>query len=353
MRIEWLHVRNVRNLGDVRIEPDPRVNVISGANGSGKTALLEAIHLLGRCRSFRSAAVSSLIRRQQSELQVCAGLQMPGSPAVVTGIERSRGALTIRYDNREIHKVSEQAARVPIITFTPSGAELITGGPKCRRRWLDWAMFHVEPDYMDVWRAYHRALRHRNSLLKKRACIQLASWEKAMSTAAARLNRFRLAFLNELCEALIGETQRLSAPGISLKYQHGWPAETDLQAYLAECRHGDLERGVTRYGLHRSDLQFNSEDRPMAHFYSAGQIKLALAALLLAQAGIFKRRTGRNPILLIDDLPAELDEAGCVSVVERLSGYEGQVFITTTARSLVEAGIQQKMFHVEHGQVTC
>lgn len=350
MHIEWLQVRNVRNLCDVRIEPDAQANVICGANGSGKTALLEAIYLLGRCRSFRCAGVNSLIRRRQAQLQVCAGLRTTDSAFVVTGVERSRGALSIRYGNREIRKVSEQAAQVPIITFTPSSDGLITGGPKSRRRWLDWAMFHVEPNYVEIWRAYHRALKHRNSLLKRRASAQLGAWEKLMAEAATKLNRLRMSFLDELCGILVGETAQLEAPGISLKYQCGWPAETDLDLYLAECRDSDLETGVTRYGLHRSDLQFSSEGRSVAKFYSAGQIKLALAALLLAQALTFKSRAKRNPILLVDDLPAELDEDNCRRIVKRLSEYDGQVFMTTTGESSVMSGVRQKMFHVKQGR---
>ena len=158
MHIEWLQVRNVRNLSDQRIEPGPALNVICGPNGSGKTALLEAIHILGRCRSFRTPGINRVIRYQQKELQISAGLRLPDRTLVVTGVERSRTALNIRYNQRTVRKVSEQAALIPVITVTPESHRLVSGSPVFRRRWLDWAMFHVKPDYIETWRDYHRAL---------------------------------------------------------------------------------------------------------------------------------------------------------------------------------------------------
>ncbi len=351
MYIEWLHVKNVRNLSDVRIEPGPKINVIAGPNGSGKTALLEAIHFLGRCRSFRTPGVNLVIQRHQEELRVSAGLRMPDKSQVVTGVERSRGAINIRYDNRDVSRVSEQAVRIPTITITSDSHRLVTGGPVCRRRWLDWAMFHVEPKYIEIWRNYHKALKHRNNLLKQNKEQQLVPWERAMWQAAETINRQRQAFLDELSSEMARIGRQLNIPLPKLEYDCGWQKGIALDQCLAEHRKEDLERGNTRHGVHRSDLLISKEGRQIGHFYSNGQIKLSLAVLSLAQGNTFRQRTGRNPILLVDDLPAELDGDSQSLVIRGLAEQRGQVFLTTTEESPAIESSRQKMFHVEHGRL--
>ena len=351
MYIEWLQVRNIRNLSDVRIEPGPKLNVISGPNGSGKTALLEAVHFLGRCRSFRTVGVNRVIRHQQERVRVSAGLRMPDKSLVVTGVERSRGIISIRYNNRDVRRVSEQAARIPIITITPDSHRLVTGSPVYRRRWLDWAMFHVEPEYIEAWRNYHKALKHRNNLLKQNKDEQLESWERVMTQAAEKINMQRQTFLDELSDELVWVGHQLDIPLPSLEYDCGWQKGVALDQCLTGHRRKDLERGNTRYGVHRSDLLISGDGRQIGHFYSRGQIKLCITALSLAQSSVFKRRTGRIPILLMDDLPAELDEDSQSRVIQGLAGHGGQVFVTTTGETKAIEHVQKKMFHVEQGRL--
>ena len=349
MHIEWLQVRNVRNLSDQRIEPGPALNVICGPNGSGKTALLEAIHILGRCRSFRTPGINRVIRYQQKELQISAGLRLPDRTLVVTGVERSRTALNIRYNQRTVRKVSEQAALIPVITVTPESHRLVSGSPVFRRRWLDWAMFHVKPDYIETWRDYHRALKNRNSLLRKNKADQLAPWEQAMWRAAKELTIQRNAFIRELSGAMETAMRQLRIPQTTLEYDCGWQAGVDLDHYLAEQRRGDMERGVTRHGLHRSDITICQDGREIGHFYSRGQIKLCITALSLALDSVFRNRTQRSPIILVDDLTAELDHAGQQRIIQALAGQGGQVFITTTGNLPQVNQLPIKMFHVEQG----
>ena len=351
MHIEWLHVKNVRNLSDLKIEPGPGLNVVCGPNGSGKTALLEAIHILGRCRSFRTPGINRVIRYQQSELQISAGLRFPDRSRVVTGVERSRTALNIRYNNRTVHKVSEQAALIPVITVTPESHRLVSDSPIYRRRWLDWAMFHVKPDYIRTWREYYKALKIRNNLLRRKKIDELGSWERAMWRAAKLITSQRNTFISELSEAMQGAIRQLRIPATTLEYECGWQTGIDLDRYLAEQRRGDLERGTTRHGLHRSDITICQDKREISHFYSRGQIKLCIAALSLALDSVFRRRTARTPIILVDDLPAELDQTGQRRIMEALAGQEGQAFITATEILPSVNHIKALMFHVEQGRI--
>ena len=349
MHIEWLQVRNVRNLSNLRIEPSPELNIICGPNGSGKTALLEAIYFLGRCRSFRTSGINRVIRHHQKELQVSAGIRMPDQSLVVTGVERSRASITIRYNNRTVRKVSEQAAQIPVITITPDSHGLVSGSPVYRRRWLDWAMFHVEPNYIEAWRGYYKALKNRNSLLRRNKVEQLEAWEWAMCRAAGIINEQRDAFITELSDEMARTAQQLEIPQATLEYERGWQTGTDLAHVLATQRKGDQERGATRNGVHRGDMVIRKDGRDIGHFYSRGQIKLCIIALSLAQESAFRHRTGRSPIILIDDFAAELDVIGQRRVIDVLAGLGGQVFITTTGEIPTNTYNKQKMFHVKHG----
>lgn len=351
MRIEWLQVRNVRNLSNLRIQPGPQLNIIIGPNGSGKTALLEAIHFLGRCRSFRTSGINRVIRHQQKELVVSAAMRLQDQTQVITGVQRTRAEINIRYNNRTVRRVSEQAAQIPVITVTPDSHRLISGSPVFRRRWLDWAMFHVKPDYIDTWRDYHKALKNRNSLLRKNRTEQLGAWEQALGRAAEKINGLRNAFIAELADEMAEAAQLLDIPLVTLEYDRGWQQGVGLERLLAQQRQRDMDSGVTRYGVHRSDMAIREDGRDIGLVYSRGQIKLSIVALALAQDSVFRRRTGRNPIILLDDLPAELDVESQRRVLGALAQRGGQVFITTAGGIPTNTGKQQTMFHVEHGQI--
>ena len=347
MHIEWLQVRNVRNLSHLRIEPNSDLNIICGPNGSGKTALLEAIHFLGRCRSFRTAGINRVIRHHQKELRVSAGMRMPDQSLIVTGVERSRAAINIRYNNQTVRKVSEQAAQIPVITITPDSHKLVSGSPVYRRRWLDWAMFHVKPNYIETWRDYYKALKNRNSLLRRNKTEQLETWEQSMSRAAEIINAQRNTFINELSNEMIRTAQQLKIPAATLEYDSGWQPGEDLAQVLATQRKADLERRVTRYGAHRSDLMIRQDGKDIGHFYSRGQIKLCIIALSLAQESVYRHSTGRSPIILLDDFAAELDVGSQQRVIDVLSNLGGQVFITTTGK--IPARAKKKAENVSRG----
>ena len=156
-------------------------------------------------------------------------------------------------------------------------------------------------------------------------------------------------FIAAISDEMARTAQQLEIPLVTLEYERGWQTGTDLAHFLATQRKGDMERGATRYGVHKSDMVVRHEGRDIGHFYSRGQIKLCIIALSLAQESVYRHRTGRSPIILIDDFAAELDVVGQRRVIELLAGLGGQVFITTTGKIPTNTYNKQKMFHVEHG----
>lgn len=355
MHIEWLRVQNVRNLTDVIIEPSPGINIFTGPNASGKTAILEAIHFLSRARSFRTTRVSEIIQHQKDILLVTANIQHPRFGRVKTGIERKQGKTSILYKGESVKKLSQQASNIPLILITTNTHRLITGTPKYRRHWLDWALFHVEPAYLKIWYDYHRSLRHRNSLLKSGITVgeQLSGWEYLMVEAANKINTLRGDFIKQLQKIVSKYTQEVFSDQPHLTLLSGWPEDKSLNLCLELGRESDKQIGYTRHGVHRADIKFSDNSYRLSSTYSQGQIKLFVATVLVAQARLFEERTGNKPFFLIDDFAAELDTQARAEFISLLIKQKAQVFLTTTETSpeALTTG-PSMMFHVERGTFT-
>ncbi|MEX2525559.1 MAG: DNA replication/repair protein RecF [Gammaproteobacteria bacterium] len=358
MYLEWLQTGNVRNLQQIRIDPGPGLNIFTGRNASGKTAILESLYLLGRARSFRTPRIQEVISREQETLHVSAGVMYSSSGLrVTTGLEKGRGQVTIRYNGSPVRTVSEQARYLPLVLVTPDSHYLVTGTPKQRRHWLDWAMFHVEPSYLEAWRDYFRALRHRNSLLKSgvRDPGAYRGWEASMGKAAAELARLRSEFIEEL-ESALDEAPAtfLEGPDVAVQHKSGWAAPlNEFTDFLAEARNQDREAGFTRYGPHRADLAFSVENIPISSLFSRGQIKMFVCRLIMAEARVLARMVGETPLFLQDDYTAELDNEACERLLSGLSDQGWQCFVNATEarqESILNGNIRR--FHVEHGRVT-
>jgi len=160
MRLESLTIRHVRNLSDIQITPNAEANIIYGENAAGKTALLESIYLLSKARSFRTVHIKEVIQHNQDELIVSATVadSRCNNRTVNTGIRKSSKETEIRHNGERVKAVSEQAKNVVVQTAIPDNTRVLTGSPKDRRKWIDWALFHVEQDYLKIWHSYHHAL---------------------------------------------------------------------------------------------------------------------------------------------------------------------------------------------------
>ncbi len=353
MRIDRLSAVNVRNLADVTLEPAPRLNLIYGANGAGKTALLESVYLLARGRSFRSHRIDEVVSRGADTLQVSANLDHQADGKVVTGLERAPGRLRIRYAGENVSTVSAHARKFPVVLLTPDTQELVLGAPKARRNWLDWSMFHVEPGYLEHWREYYRALRQRNALLKHRAPPdQLAGWEEAMSEPASRMDAARRWFVGDLEERFTDLATGFWEPAPEIGLLSGWDTARPLQECLAQSRADDRQVGHTRHGPHRADVRFRHGGVGLEAEFSRGNSKLFVSLLILAQARVIAS-AGERPVLLLDDAGAELDSERENRLLDTLLAEPAQIFLTRTEKP--ENWVPRQgdaMFHVERGRFT-
>ncbi len=351
MHINSLRIKHFRNLTDVSLAPSPGLNVVTGPNASGKTALLEAIYLLGRGRSFRTHRVRELIQHHQPALQVTARLQTTRDQLVPVGAERDQRQLTLRYNARPVRNLSEHARRLPLVLITPDSHELVAGVPAQRRRWLDWALFHVEPDYLSCWQACFHALRQRNSLLKHRAAdAQLESWEQVLAQQTAYLDSYRRHFIEHLEQRFREIIPGLLPGEAAIGYLPGRDDEREYRELLRQSRVTDRERGFTQSGPHRGDLRLNQSGAGVRANLSRGQTKLYIAALMLAYAAVLTDN-GLQPLILVDDLPAELDDQARQRFMSALAAAHTQTFVTAIeyGQLSLDDWPAATLFHVEQG----
>ena len=198
MPIQQLNVRSVRNLADVSFTPSPQINIIHGVNGSGKSSLLEAVHLLGLCRSFRTNKLNHLIRAGDAICTVFAELDAMGSGMTQPlGVERSlEGDNRIRYAGNDID-LTTLAELLPIQVINAETFQILEGSPAVRRQFLDWGSFHADPTFIRLWRAFKRVLKQRNSLLKYGKIDHRirAVWDREFVSYAEQLNTLRESYI--------------------------------------------------------------------------------------------------------------------------------------------------------------
>ncbi|HHH36471.1 MAG TPA: DNA replication/repair protein RecF [Gammaproteobacteria bacterium] len=354
MRLERLAIQRFRNLEPLDILLHPGINLFHGPNASGKTSLLEAVHLLSCGKSFRSNSLKCAVQEGQSDFTLFARLR-EGEQAISLGLALSGRRLQLRADGRPLHRRSQLAAIMPVITLHQESPRLISEGPRWRRRFLDWGLFHVEPLFHRQWQRYMRALKQRNrALLQRAGDADVKAWHGEMTEAGEAIHGMRVRFVKEL-EGVFQEYLDQLIPDLkclSLGYEAGWNAEEGLEESLCRGMGQDRILGYTRLGPHRADLVMTVEGVAARERVSRGQQKLLVSALFLAQAAVYRRRCERRCVLLVDDVAAELDHDHRERFLELLKALDIQVLLTAT-EALDEAGkdLIQKRFHVEHGRI--
>lgn len=362
MTLKRLFIQNLRNLEGVDITPSLQVNLIYGENGSGKTSLLEAINLLALGRSFRSHKHKPLINHHQTSFTVFGRVHTDDESDVPIGISRGMdGEASFKANGVLVPSAADLATYLPVQVINSDTFLLLEGSPKVRRQFIDWLVFHVEPNFFPAWKAIQRCLKHRNSLLRRDRIdrFELAPWDKELVDLTNRIHEFRtqcMVQFNETFAALLKEF--INIDGIALGYYRGWDKEKSYADVLTDSLDRDKRQGYTHSGSHRADLKITVNGLDAAEVLSRGQQKLLVCALKIAQGYVFTRITGRKSIYLVDDLPAELDEKHRALLVHWLDTMDTQVFITGVESETLlsswrdKTEITPKMFHVEQGRVT-
>ena len=351
MALSRVEIRNLRVIREAVLEPVEGVNLVIGRNGAGKTSLLEAIYLLGRGRSFRASTVSPVVREGEECVEVVGTARQPRR--IVAGIRRCTKRTDIRINGETVHRMSELARLFPVQIISPRSHELLERGPEYRRRFLDWGLFHVEPQYLSLLSRYQRTLRQRNEALKNPRHSFGDEWDEQLASHGEPIQTMRASYVRSLHRATMSVLEALGRDlEISFTLYQGWPAGSSLRECLKARREADRGQQHTTAGPHRCDLRVKVGDQHAERRLSRGQQKILVFAMIVAQLRLVAKDRQDQPILLVDDLPAELDEASRAAVLQYLEDVGAQVFVTSLDEGVAKNCAEPAMFHVEHGHLT-
>ncbi len=358
MRVERLRVERLRIVETVEIEPGPNISLFTGPNGAGKTSVLEALHVLAYGKSFRSPSREVLIRRGANDFSIFAEVRLSADAGTHRlGLACSTRRWQARVDGDPVATLGELLRLCPVVCFEPGSHALIAGPSELRRRFLDWGLFHVEPTFSAVWRRYQRSLKQRNALLKSgQSRDALDAWDAEITDAGEQLHALRQTYsatLSSFFRAAAANLMPEAGPPM-FRYSAGWRSEREsLAQALSHSRERDLATGHTNVGPHRANWELTYPELPMREAFSRGQEKVTALICALAQAEHFASACGHWPIIALDDLASELDEAHQRQAIAAVAECGAQVWITGTS---APAGLDRyretvTSFHVEQGNI--
>ena len=343
MSLTRLLIKDFRNIENADLQLSPGFNFLVGANGSGKTSVLEAIYTLGHGRAFRSLQIGRVIRHEQDAF-VLHGRLKEGERETAIGLTKDlEGDSKVRIDGTDGHKVAELALMMPMQLITPEGFTLLGGGPKYRRAFLDWGCFHNQAGFFVAWSNLKRLLKQRNAALRQVSRYeQLRPWDKELIPLAEQISQWRSDYSRAIAEDMADTCQQfLPEFTLTFSFQRGWEKESDYADVLAR-------------NFERDRMLIRADGAPVEDTLSRGQLKLLMCALRLAQGEFLTRESGRRCLYLIDDFASELDDARRGLLASRLKATQSQVFVSAISAEHVMdmADKNSKMFAVEQGKIT-
>lgn len=352
MRILELQVKDFRCLQSVCIQPSEGINLIVGPNASGKTSLLEAIYLLGRGKSFRYGSGAALTRDSAQGFVLHAQLEDAEGRQSKVGVEHVGAESRYRL-NGEDAKALELIRSLPVQLIDPGLHRLLEEGPTHRRQYMDWGLFHVEQGFYEQWKQYRRAIRQRNRALRNgEDAAGVAAWDRPVAEAGEAIHQMRKAYLEGITERLRQLLAPIIKAEVGAEYYRGWSQGKTLMQSLRDGVVSDRESGFTRMGPHRADFVVRFKDVKARGYVSRGEQKMISAGLLVAQAAALMDDGRKPPVLLIDDLAAELDAGFREALLKMVAGLGAQCFLSFLSKDqLPTSAGGAKMFHVEHGQI--
>ena len=331
MLFSQLDISSFRNIAQANLVCAPSVNFITGSNGTGKTAVLESIYLLGSGRSFRTHFSKELIQEGKEELLVRARFQKEGNREHQAAVLRNKsGAIRLRLDHDDLRSTGELARLIPLMVIHPGMTDLVLGGPGQRRRFVDWGLFHVEQCFLLAWKNYQQALEQRNALLKQaKIDATFDSWTESVARFGQVLSDHRVRFTERLLDKLGHWCEYFHVGGdVSVTYKHGWDQSMSLEEALDHSRQQCLRYRTTSLGPHRADLRISLDGFPAKSRASRGQIKMLIYAMVFAQLQLYRESRGEKACLLCDDPSAELDNEHQQLLLSAIRSEGLQCFMT-------------------------
>lgn len=318
MRLDGLRVENCRNIRAAELVFDPGLTVITGANGQGKTSLLECVFMLTGSKSFRGARDMDLVRRGEAMGKVCGSADTGGRESEITiRIEGPGGGRRGRFasiNGVDYGRAGAIAGIFTAVVFEPNHLSLVKAGPEGRRKFLDAALCQLYPGYLSILRRYTRALSQKNALLKNYhefydAAGQLVAFDAELAFSGEEITKRRMEWMQLAAPAAARYYDELTNGAEQLEVNYSPSAQAgQLDQKLAAARGADIRAGFSTAGPHREDFETLVNGTSARIYGSQGQQRSAVLSLKLAEAECARQVTGQQPVLLLDDVLSELDE---------------------------------------------
>jgi DNA replication and repair protein RecF len=363
VRLDKLYTHGFRNLSPAEITCGARFNLFCGANGQGKTNILEAIYLLGTLKSFRHARNRDLIRFSEVRALLKGSVHSDTISSDIA-VELDLRVKHPRIDGKAVDRVGEFFGHLNLVLFTPDDLLMLKGQPELRRKFIDRAVFSVDLSYLRWYHVYTRALKNRNALLKSGDIRSLDVWSEQLVAAGAVLAKRRADFVAVMApmvqrfyRELSGKNEDVTIQYLSLMADANGQVNQDAAEIfydgLGKSAKEEIKRGSTLCGPHRDDLLFEFNGRDVRQYASQGQLRSLILAVKMAEIEITEEKFGTAPILLLDDLASELDRQRTANMLAFLRNKTIQVFIATTDAAAIPFtdSSDVTLFHVEAGSI--
>lgn len=355
MRLRKITLRHFRNVGFAALELEGRQQFFVGANGQGKTNLLEGAGFLTALRSFRTTENKLLVGHGQQVAAISCDLEQEKLGSTRVTIKLRRDAKELWCDQTRITRLADYLGRFPTVVFSSQDMLLVRGAPALRRRWLDLTLASMDAGYLKTLQTYAKALAERNALLKRGGAVdrELEAFEHVLAPSAAALIAARTSGMAALALKVTAAYAQLCVAEMpeksGLTYEPNFedPSAEALLARLEAGRTRDAQFRSTLVGPHRDDFSFSVRGTAARDYASEGQQRSLVLALRLAQASWFQEKSGVRPVLLCDDVLGELDPARRRRFWAAVDP-ESQVMATGTSLPDAELGTWQ-VFRVKDG----
>ena len=355
MYIKKITLNNFRNYEKEEIEFVDNINIIYGNNAQGKTNIIEAIYLCAYGKSFRAKKDSDLIRFNEKEANAeIEFFKVDRNSKISFNINEQK---TFFVNEIKQNKISDIIGKINVIIFTPDDINIIKGGPQRRRKFIDMMISSLRPNYIHLLNTYNKALEQRNNYLKQiknenKSQELLDIWDEQLAELDYKIYEYRNEYIEKIYEkikdihSLITKSGNLSEE-LKLKYISTGASKEQFLENLRKSRNIDINRGFTGVGIHRDDIVFYINKKPVSVFGSQGQQRTVVLSLKLAELRVVSDTLGDTPILLLDDFMSELDEKRRKVFLEKIK--DNQVIITCTDYLEINSE-NKKIYYIENGK---
>lgn len=346
MTLDLILLKNFRLYENAELALGPGFNLIRGANGTGKTSLLEGVSALFSGYSFRKTHDRHLTRKDCSGYYLAGRIRRKNEVCRMEVFYQREKGREILLDHKKADSFKDLMIRFPYISFEPEDRELITGEPELRRRFFDRMISYLEPLYYEELIRYQRLLKQRNRLLREKSLENIDFWEQELAVSAHQIAGRREAYVALFNGALREASLPEGTEGIFFEYKKS-AGDEPLDLTLKKNRPQDFKMGFTSRGPHRDDFLIRFSLGVLKHFASQGQMKTLSFYLKLICARLFDSKLSEKPVLLVDDIFAELDLQNRMKILSGLEELQAQTLMTSVEGEGLEALLKTPYFYFE------